>query len=517
VIQEGATAQVGQGANVPPALLEKLKLLPLRERELSTLRQTHQHQQRWIEGTQELMVRLTTALSLREAIDGLVKALVNEFGFDISGASTDHDLFAGDAAQSLTAADSAFLADVMLRARESGELVVAEHTASTQGRTLAWVMAGVAFINDRGEGPVVIVGRTLRTAPYFPKPAGEEVSLYGHLLSTLAQVFRSIELQANHHSELERKVAERTVALHEAQRRVVELEKEKIAEQMAGGFAHEMRNALSGAKIMIEKGMGAGNRSGRSVIDDTAEELKRLFLTARERLDPDELADFKRGVQEIARNERLLDETLTSVHRSIQRALAITALIMEYSRIGFSRRGDDSVDLAEIARIIIAESRATYAQHGVEAVVQAPVPCPLLANEAHLYSILKNLIVNAFDALREVEDGRTRRIVVEVQRAADRLICRVRDNANGIPSELEQRIFEPFFSTKPQTGTGLGLGMVLKLVTLYDGSIELSTEPGCGTTFTVEIPTLTKQSRTEPPPEASCGPREGRGGMRVAE
>lgn len=163
---------------------------------------------------------------------------------------------------------------------------------------------------------------------------------------------------------------------------------------------------------------------------------------------------------------------------------------MEYSRVWFSRRGDDRIDVAEIARTIVTESQASFAANGVSAVVQAPAPCLVLANEAHLYSILKNLIINAFDALCEVEDGRARRLVVEVARSGENALCRVRDNANGIPMEFQERIFEPFFSTKPQTGTGLGLGMVLKLITLHEGTIQLATEAGRGTTFTVEIPTL---------------------------
>lgn len=68
------------------------------------------------------------------------------------------------------------------------------------------------------------------------------------------------------------------------------------------------------------------------------------------------------------------------------------------------------------------------------------------------------------------------------------VLCRVIDNANGVPLELQKRIFELFFSTKPQTGTGLGLGMVQKLVTMHDGSIRLSTHPGQGSTFSFEMP-----------------------------
>lgn len=245
---EGGAAPAGVNRDiaspaVPPMLLEKLELLPLRERELSTLRQAHQQQLRWIEGTQQLMVRLTTATSLPEALDGLVRSLVDQFGFDLSAVVTNEVLTAGHAASCLTPGDREFLDETIVVVRERHDLVVREAPDGPNERTISWLIGGMATTAEKRQGPVVIVGRTRRTAPYFPKPAGEEAALYRHLLSTLAQVFKSIELQANHHSELERKVAERTAELHQAQRRVVELEKAKVAEQMAGGFAHEAQCA----------------------------------------------------------------------------------------------------------------------------------------------------------------------------------------------------------------------------------------------------------------------------------
>jgi signal transduction histidine kinase len=462
---------------------------------LSTLRQKYQHQLQWIEGSQQLMVRLTTASSVPEAVAGLVKSLVQEFGFDLSGAATEENLLAGDAAEVLTAADHSFIQEVVLQVRRSRELVIAESTGADTEQSLAWLMAGVAATTDTGEGPIIIVGRTRRTAAYYPVPKGKEFQLFLHLLSTVAQAFRSIGFQATYQLELERKVAERTEALYNAQKRVVELEKEKVAEQMAGGFAHEMRNALSGAKMLLEKGMGPSNSNERSVIDWTADNLKSLFLMARSKLDADELQRFQSAVREIARNERMLDDTLKSVHVSIQRALAITALIMEYSRVGFSRRGVDVIDVASIARTIISESKEACLQNHVECTLVALGPCAIRGNEAHLYSILKNLVVNAFDALCELENDRARKLLIDMDATPEQVICRVIDNANGMPEEVKTRIFEPFFSTKPQTGTGLGLGMVAKLVTLHDGTLEFDTQMGRGTTFTVKLPTALGQAR----------------------
>ena len=61
----------------------------------------------------------------------------------------------------------------------------------------------------------------------------------------------------------------------------------------------------------------------------------------------------------------------------------------------------------------------------------------------------------------------------------------ISDNGVGIKPESIKKIFSAFFSTKPETGTGLGLGMVKKLVSLYDGDISVESDVGVGTTFTL--------------------------------
>src|SRR6266550_4616897 len=98
---QGPSSTNDRESGIPPALLEKLKLLPLRERELVTLRQTHQHLLRWIQGSQKLVVRLTDASTISEARSALLRSLVEEFGFDISAASTPKCLLAGDPVQEL--------------------------------------------------------------------------------------------------------------------------------------------------------------------------------------------------------------------------------------------------------------------------------------------------------------------------------------------------------------------------------------------------------------------------------
>ena len=67
------------------------------------------------------------------------------------------------------------------------------------------------------------------------------------------------------------------------------------------------------------------------------------------------------------------------------------------------------------------------------------------------------------------------------------IVVEITDDGPGIPAELSDRVFSPFFTTKPQ-GSGLGLAIVRKIVDAHDGLIDISTPPGGGTRFRVTLP-----------------------------
>jgi signal transduction histidine kinase len=106
----------------------------------------------------------------------------------------------------------------------------------------------------------------------------------------------------------------------------------------------------------------------------------------------------------------------------------------------------------------------------------------------HHHSIVDNLVRNARDALLDRKGEGPRRLLIELVEGASGWVLRVEDTGSGIAAEHRERIFEPFFSTKPNTGTGLGLGVVRKLVGLYGGTIEVESEVGRGTVFVIELP-----------------------------
>jgi signal transduction histidine kinase len=109
-------------------------------------------------------------------------------------------------------------------------------------------------------------------------------------------------------------------------------------------------------------------------------------------------------------------------------------------------------------------------------------------DEGHFARVLRHLVENAQDALLENQEGAARSLTIRAVTEAGRVALSVSDTSPGVPPELRERIFEPFFSTKPSTGLGLGLGMARNIAALYGGSVELEGASRLGATFRVVLP-----------------------------
>ncbi len=109
------------------------------------------------------------------------------------------------------------------------------------------------------------------------------------------------------------------------------------------------------------------------------------------------------------------------------------------------------------------------------------------ANRVKLQQVLVNLIKNAAHAIRGREDGR---VVLSLACEGHQAVIRVADNGCGMTEEVAARIWEPFFTTKGEEGTGLGLDVAKSIVESHDGSITCQTELKHGTTFTIRLPAV---------------------------
>jgi polar amino acid transport system substrate-binding protein len=104
--------------------------------------------------------------------------------------------------------------------------------------------------------------------------------------------------------------------------------------------------------------------------------------------------------------------------------------------------------------------------------------------------VVINLLLNACQALPDRQHGV--RVTTGHDQTADQVTITVVDEGSGIPPEIHSRILEPFFTTKLDSGgTGLGLAIAQSIVKELHGSLEFTSEPAKGTTFTIRLPAST--------------------------
>ena len=112
-----------------------------------------------------------------------------------------------------------------------------------------------------------------------------------------------------------------------------------------------------------------------------------------------------------------------------------------------------------------------------------PAGCVWHADRAQMEQVFLNLLKNAREACRNCPEPE---IIVRANKQKERIIFTIKDNGEGILPEVRERIFVPFFTTKPN-GSGIGLSLCRQIITLHDGSILVHSEPGSGSEFVLEF------------------------------
>ena len=205
-------------------------------------------------------------------------------------------------------------------------------------------------------------------------------------------------------------------------------------------------------------------------------------------------------VQFVTRSLRILESAALDGSETVRR-------IQQFARL----RPDEAFVAADVNQVIeeaVAitrprwEEKVTQDNRPLHLRLELGAVSPINGRPAALTELTTNLILNAIDAM---PDGGTLAITTR-QTADGGIVLTVADTGVGMSESVSRRIFEPFFSTKGEGGSGLGLAMVYSIVSRHGGDIRVDSEPGHGTTFTVTLPAGTPGARhevTAPP----AGPR----------
>jgi signal transduction histidine kinase len=179
-----------------------------------------------------------------------------------------------------------------------------------------------------------------------------------------------------------------------------------------------------------------------------------------------------------------LNEQVDAILESVQRCGAITTGLLGFARdMNLHLR---PVDLEDLIERVLSFHRKEAEYRGIAIRVDVPEVVPTIESDpGRLQQIFLNLVGNAFQAM---EAGDSLDIAARYQEPGA-VRVEVMDTGYGIPKENLQRVFEPFFTTKGERhGTGLGLSITYNLVHKLGGTIDVKSEVGVGTTFTVVLP-----------------------------
>ena len=249
--------------------------------------------------------------------------------------------------------------------------------------------------------------------------------------------------------------------------------------EMAAGFAHEINNPLQIIK------------SEQALIQTIVDELKAVIFST-----PAAAGSDIRAGQHLARNSDAhlesiseLEDSVRQISQQVERCSVITHSILKFSRKQEPEEKQIKLDefIPEIISMINKKAQVQGITIDVGIADNTP---PVSCDPAQLQQVLLNLLNNAIDAIHSRHGLIGGHLQIETGLTEDGTIgIKVVDNGSGIEIKNQEKIFTPFFSTKPVgEGTGLGLSICFGIISSMGGTLKFKSKPGMGSTFYVNLP-----------------------------
>jgi len=149
------------------------------------------------------------------------------------------------------------------------------------------------------------------------------------------------------------------------------------------------------------------------------------------------------------------------------------------------------VDFTDLVREVITYTRYAIIENEIQLIEDYAAPLICYGDFEQLKQIMLNIILNATQAMPE---GGELSLIGQTDEKRELLVFCVKDTGCGIPSDVQEKIFTPFFTTKP-SGSGLGLHTVNRIVQAHFGRIRVESQADQGTSFYIELPTDARQNQ----------------------
>ena len=288
----------------------------------------------------------------------------------------------------------------------------------------------------------------------------------------LARTYKDLQHKNEVIEEQKRKAEETLFQLKAAQSQLIQSEKMASLGELTAGIAHEIQNPLN-------------------FVNNFSEINKELLAEMKDEMSNGNIDDAKEIANDVIANEE-------KINHHGKRADAIVKGMLQHSRTGSATKEPTNINK-------LADEYLRLAYHGLRAKdksFNATMKTDFDETIGNINVIPQdigrvtlNLITNAFYAVDEKKKsgiGNYEPIVlVSTKKVADKILISVKDNGNGISQNIVDKIFQPFFTTKPTgQGTGLGLSMSYDIVKAHGGELKVKTKEGEGSEFIIKLPVV---------------------------
>jgi PAS domain S-box-containing protein len=263
--------------------------------------------------------------------------------------------------------------------------------------------------------------------------------------------------------------------LRTAQDRLIHAEKMASLGQLTAGIAHEIKNPLNFVNNF--------SKLSAEMMGELAQVLE-APLTAMDEDDRDDAEDLIATVR----------GNLMKIDEHGRRADSIVKNMLLHSRDGGAEMQPIDLNAIALEAMNLAYHGARAADSNFNVDIESDLAPDLgltIGQPQELQRVFLNLCSNGMYAATKhaAEGGEEPRILLRSRVDGETLIVEVEDNGGGVPEEIRDKIFQPFFTTKPTgEGTGLGLSMSYDIVRQHGGELSLKSQTGRGTTFAVRLP-----------------------------
>jgi PAS domain S-box-containing protein len=271
------------------------------------------------------------------------------------------------------------------------------------------------------------------------------------------------------------------------QQMMIQTEKMVSVGGIAAGVAHEINNPLG--IIMV---------TSQNLVQRTRPDFPRNLEVARS-------IGLDMALMDRYMHARGLHDFVRNIQEAALRAADIIRHMLDFSRRSESKRRVCDMRAIMERAIALAGSdydlKKNYDFKKIRIVWECDDALPRInCTETEIKQVFLNLLRNSAQAMASArEEIADPRIAIRMRGAGDRVILEVEDNGPGMPTEVQRRAFEPFYTTKPPgVGTGLGLSVSYFIITRgHDGLMRLESRPGEGAKFTIELPVVQRGTDTE--------------------